>query len=318
MTNVSGMGAGAICLACHNSRNGEHTDFQTQAGNASGAMAPVANQAAPLTGFGRALHTAAQGDFFFGFNAYFGARYNPSAHLAVADTCVGCHFQATTASEVAAQQTTNHSFVIDSTVCATCHTAGVDGKALQAANKAQLDGLRNLLASKMLTTINAALAAGPLVATAYDPVNNVYSAANAVTIPQGTTVGAVGYMPIGTAADVYGKTAQAGIKMTLSAPVASITFMNGDGSTNNVQTNVTNVSLSLLSTSLYLAPVAPATKPTVTPFAAPTAVAANVQVLYKAYWNAVLLNNDSTFGVHNPSFFNTVVANTSAQLEALP
>ena len=28
LTNISGMGAGAICATCHNSRNGEHTDFR--------------------------------------------------------------------------------------------------------------------------------------------------------------------------------------------------------------------------------------------------------------------------------------------------
>ena len=39
-----------------------------------------------------------------------------------------------------------------------------------------------------------------------------------------------------------------------------------------------------------------------TPWGAPTADAANVQVLYKAYWNLTLLNDDNTFGVHNPAF----------------
>jgi predicted CXXCH cytochrome family protein len=315
MTNISGMGSGAICISCHNSRNGEHTDFQTQAGNSAGIMAPVA----ALTGFGRGPHTAAQGDFFFGFNAYFGPRMNPSAHMAVADTCVGCHYKAVTASDVAAKETANHSFLVDNTICANCHSSNVDGAGLEAANKTQLDGLRALFASKLTTTINAALAAGPLWAQAYDPAHNVSTSAANVVIPQGTVVSAVSYQPIAaTPEDDYGKTAQAGITMTLSAPIASITFVNADGSTNNVQTNVSKISFSLVSTSLYLAPVPPATKPTVTPFAAPTAVAANVQVLYKSYWNMLLLNDDSTFGIHNPSFFNQVVGNTTAQLEALP
>jgi hypothetical protein len=55
-----------------------------------------------------------------------------------------------------------------------------------------------------------------------------------------------------------------------------------------------------------------------TPWSAPTASAANVQVLYKAYWNLTLLNNDNTFGVHNPAFFTRVAAGTTAQLGALP
>ena len=46
--------------------------------------------------------------------------------------------------------------------------------------------------------------------------------------------------------------------------------------------------------------------------------AANVQVLYKAYWNMALLNNDNTFGIHNPAFFQQVVGATTARLQALP
>ena len=57
-------------------------------------------------------------------------------------------------------------------------------------------------------------------------------------------------------------------------------------------------------------------KPTV--FAAPTANAANVQVLYKAYWNLFLLTNDNTFGIHNPGFYNAVLTATSSQLKVLP
>ena len=55
-----------------------------------------------------------------------------------------------------------------------------------------------------------------------------------------------------------------------------------------------------------------------TVFAAPTANAANVLVLYKAYWNMVLLNNDNTFGIHNPAFFDAVCQATTVKLSALP
>jgi hypothetical protein len=327
LTNISGMGAGAICTTCHNSRNGEHTDFLTQAGNANGQMAPVANQAAPLTGFGRGPHSASQTDMFFGFNAYFGGRTNPSAHMAVTDTCAGCHYKAVTASDVAAKQTSNHAFVVDNTICSNCHSSNVDGVALESANQAQLDGLRALFAQKLTTTINTALASGSLWAQAYDPASNTYSSPSSATAQAkynvtltsaNGPVKSITYAPIGTASDVYGTTAQAAVTLTLSTPIPSITFVNADGSNNNTQTNVTSVTVSLLNTSLYLAGATPTTTPTVTPFTAPTAVPANVQVLYKAYWNMVLINNDNTFGIHNPSFFTSVVANTTAALRALP
>jgi hypothetical protein len=310
LTNVSGMGSGAICLSCHNSRNGEHTDFATQTGNASGIMGPGA-----LTSFS-APHAAAQGDVYFGFNAYFGNRMSPSPHMAVADTCAGCHYKVTTASEQAAQQTSNHSFVADNTVCVACHSANVDGAALQATYKSELDSLRTLFAGKTLTTINAALGAGNLVARAYDPVANVYSSTSSsslnVLIPMASgPVAQIDYAPIGTT--VYGGAAVAGITLHLAAPV-TVQFVNADGTPNGGPQPVSNLTVPL--TALKLPP--PPSGPEQTPFNAATANPTNVQVLYKAYWNLSLLNNDNTFGIHNPAFYDAVFANTTNQLKALP
>jgi hypothetical protein len=43
----------------------------------------------------------------------------------------------------------------------------------------------------------------------------------------------------------------------------------------------------------------------------------DIQILIKAYWNLTLLSYDNTFGIHNPTFFNTVVTNTTEQLQTL-
>jgi cytochrome c553 len=139
----------------------EHTDFSTQipqSVNTGTAGAPVWASTGvmvpgPLATFS-APHTSAQADVFFGFNAYFGPRLAPSAHMAVANSCAGCHAETPTARQVAAGETSNHSFVADGTICARCHGSGVDGQALQAANRMQLDQLRNLWASKLLTNLN--------------------------------------------------------------------------------------------------------------------------------------------------------------------
>jgi hypothetical protein len=310
LTNVSGLGAGAICLSCHNSRNGEHSDFATQSPGAGGILGPGA-----LTGFS-GPHAAAQGDVYFGFNAYFGSRFNPSAHLAVADTCAGCHYKVTTASEQAAQQTSSHSFVADDTVCASCHSASLDGAALRAGYKAKLDALRTLFASKTLTTINAALASGSLVARAYDPATGLYSSTSSsvldVTIPTASgPVAQIDYTPIGAVA--YGGPAVAGLTLHLAAPI-TVQFVNPDGSNAGSPEAVSSLTVPL--TSLKLPP--PPSGPQQTPFNAATANAANVQVLYKAYWNLALLNDDNTFGVHNPSFYDAVLAGTTSRLQVLP
>jgi hypothetical protein len=308
LTNVSGMGAGAVCLTCHSSRDGEHSDFATQVADGSGILGPGA-----LTGFS-APHAASQGDVYFGFNAYFGSRYDPSPHMAVTGTCAGCHFAVTTASEQAAKQTSNHSFVVDETICAACHSASLDGATVQAGYRAELDGLRTVFAGKTLTTINAALAAGSLVARAYDPASQLYSSTGAsnVTIPTAAgPVTAIDYAAVGAA--VYGPGAIVGLTLHLVAPV-TVQLVNADGSSNGSPRSISDLTVTLASLELP----APPSGPQQTPFSAATANPASVQVLYKAYWNMELLNNDTTFGIHNPGFYESVVTNTTSQLEALP
>ncbi len=65
---ISGVGAGAVCMACHNTRNGE-TDDSTAATLSTTA------------GVSRAGHDGPQTDVLFGVNAYFVPTSNPSPHL---------------------------------------------------------------------------------------------------------------------------------------------------------------------------------------------------------------------------------------------
>ncbi len=50
----------------------------------------------------------------------------------------------------------------------------------------------------------------------------------------------------------------------------------------------------------------------------PPWVNGDIETLIKAYWNLTLLSYDNTFGIHNPTFFNNVVANTSEQARDRP
>jgi predicted CXXCH cytochrome family protein len=306
LTNVSGMGAGMICVTCHNSRDGEHTDTATMAPNASGVMVPTT-----LASF-MSPHAASQADAMFGFNAYFVNRLSPSPHLAVADTCAGCHFVAPTAAETAAKQTSNHSFVVDKTICASCHSDNVDGQGLEAANKAELDQLRNLWASTLISPLAAALAAAPgatILARAYDPTTGLYSSKSAST--SNVTIGAVpiaaAYASLTTSA--YGPAASAGVTLTLATPV-TVQWVDTNG--NPVGVPVTTSTLTVSPATLTVSSGA------TTIFQAPSANASDVLVLYKGYWNIVLLNNDNTFGIHNPGFYDAVLDATTAQLAALP
>ena len=278
MNGVSGMGTGMICASCHNTRNGEHSDF---------VAAPTSYEAP---------HAAAQTDVVFGFNAYFVERYAPSVHLAVANTCAGCHYKAVTASEVAAQQTSSHSFVVDNTVCATCHAASIDGAALEAGYQAQLDALGVAIAGKVEDLIVAALlpagGAGYQV-RAWDPTSGDYSSTGASNVLLTAAPTSIDHMEIA---------GQIGFILHLPAPV-TVALVDGTGAPAG----------SLQTADLYV----PAGS-ILSNAATPAALFAPSSDYYRALWNYYLLDDDGTKGIHNPTFFSSVISATSAKVAALP
>jgi hypothetical protein len=139
-------GAGALCMVCHNTRNGARGDFVTTS-SIGGPHAPV------------------QTDLFLGVNAYFmGAGGNVSRHAAVEDTCVGCHVNLAPAGLKVAS--TNHTFATDGTICQKCHSdsVGLDGL------EGQFMVARGNLEKAFATAVSAALNTG----TSSAPVYNYY------------------------------------------------------------------------------------------------------------------------------------------------
>jgi hypothetical protein len=341
MDNIAGMGSGLICATCHNSRNGEHTDYASNTTDGNGNFIPLPG----LVSFS-GPHSSAQSDVVFGFNAYFTPRITPSAHLAVKDTCAGCHVKIATAAEQASMETSNHSFRADNTICGACHGENVNGEALQAANQLQLDGLRQLWASKTLTTIKNAINYVPPTGTmdvalrAYDPITNAYSTTGS-TITTSTT-GAVHLdtTNVPTKVDAY-YTASGTLLLAITVP-NPVTFqpINSSGPVGSpVTTNVLIASASTLVTNQAVPTTLPWWTATAkyTVFSVPTPASGtttvsypalpappawvnvnDVQTLYKTYWNFSVLINDKTLGIHNPSFFNKVIEATSAKLMAMP
>ncbi len=147
--SVVGAGKGAICFVCHNSRNGARSDqLNGVYSNNSNPGTPVA-----VTSIG-SPHDAAQGDVVAGRNAFFVGAYRPSAHLGVEDTCVGCHMRSYAAGLDGTGS--NHTWRIDSTVCASCHGGAkipVDGVALQGQFDAAVGDLAAALSSVGQATV---------------------------------------------------------------------------------------------------------------------------------------------------------------------
>jgi cytochrome c553 len=126
---ATGVGRGAICITCHNSRNGEpvsgggnptlHEDGDTNWGT---------QVSSTVNGYSEP-HRAAQGDVLMGRNAYYvtGAR---SQHSFLADTCGACHLQLTTpppAFSGGGLYGTNHGFKASPDICTKCHGSYTGG-----------------------------------------------------------------------------------------------------------------------------------------------------------------------------------------------
>jgi hypothetical protein len=161
--SVQGAGAGALCMVCHNSRNGARGDLfngvYTNFPLPGLTPADGANYF-NVTSIG-APHEAAQTDVYAGQNAFY-VGSSPSRHMAVSDTCVGCHMQTTPeffpdGVTLYKATNTNHTWHIDTTICAECHGAAgdVNGEGLQAQFDAEAADLLNAMTAKSLSILTA-------------------------------------------------------------------------------------------------------------------------------------------------------------------
>jgi len=143
---ATAVGNGALCMTCHNTRNGAHND----------SVAGIIDDRAP--------HTAAQADVLMGENAYFvdvGAR---AAHSYIEDSCTKCHMVLTPPPAEFSYNLggTNHSFEASTEICADCHGA-YDGGSLTEAIAHKLEELKETIEEAIITEITAQTDAGNVV-----------------------------------------------------------------------------------------------------------------------------------------------------------
>ncbi len=148
-----GVGRGAICMTCHNSRRGLHNDtlFGEIAGTSDTSRAP---------------HGSAQSDMLMGQNAYFvntGIRGN---HSLVEDTCVNCHMEQTPppAALSYALGGTNHTFAASDQICSNCHGLSFNAAGVQEAFAASIDDLKVLVEIALLSLMEDEIALGNVIA----------------------------------------------------------------------------------------------------------------------------------------------------------
>ena len=133
-----GVGKGALCMTCHNTRNGLHND---NTGNLTSYSAP---------------HTAAQGDVLMGQNAYFVDVGVRSKHSFIKDTCVTCHMELTPPpAEFSYEGSgTNHAFNASLVICSKCH-GEFDGGTLQESVEATIKELSEKMSAYLLNKMPA-------------------------------------------------------------------------------------------------------------------------------------------------------------------
>ena len=199
---VSGVGKGALCMACHNTRNGAHGD---NAGLPTSYSAP---------------HTAAQTDMLMGQNGYFVGAFNTSMHSAVSDTCVGCHMQAP-----ATPTYSGHGFVVDNDLCVSCHSPLVDGYGLQAQVEEALEEVEAAIAERVISEfitpeINTV---GTWYIRAWDPATGLFSTST-------TTASDVALTETPNSATLVEPNGEIGLLFDLSTPV-TVTWTDGSVTT---------------------------------------------------------------------------------------
>jgi hypothetical protein len=288
---VSGAGPGQLCMACHQGRRGIRDD----------AHAALTSHQAP--------HQGPQADVVLGKNFFFLGDLTRtgstiSRHFeAVEGACVGCHMKFGT--EQIKPTSTNHSFIVDKTVCTNCHP-GASGEQLFSVFEGGMADLSAAAAGRLVKYLTDYAATGsggpaPVYLRAWDPVSDSFTSADASSNSQDALSTVL--LPAIPAAsdlslrDIHGRQ---GAVLRLAAPI-SLQFNGGAGTAQSVSTLYFQIG-SLKSTNSdaaqanYLVPLA--------------------SNLTKALWNYFMLESDRSKGAHNPTFVMNVLGTTTGILKS--
>jgi len=144
-----GVGRGAICMTCHNTRRGLYNDKTWDSLSASDKS--------------RAPHLGAQADVLMGQNAFFVDTGKRGPHSFVRDTCVRCHMEETPPPADLSYNLggTNHTFYASNQICAECHSeVSKSAPFVQEATEAALEELKANIEEAALSLVEDLVAEG--------------------------------------------------------------------------------------------------------------------------------------------------------------
>jgi hypothetical protein len=313
---ISGVGEGALCMACHNGFKGEHTDLKN---TAPYAETPSMSQAT---------------EALFGFNTFFGPEYTPSPHLAIQDTCAGCHVKLPTAAEADAGYSSNHAFVTDLTICQNCHgSSAVDGNAIQTQVKSELATLASTISTAVQTHVMNANAAGGLcvqVTKISDPACVSGSCASAQVVsavrPFPTPASNV-WIPMSNITKVVSSGTSTSVTISVSPGIniqyfdpQTLALVNTTSASKSLSVPIYTILSGVAQAScaaggVYNGGVVGTNANQLLPMTDVGSAPTNATVPAKAIWNYTELNGEASYGIHNLPWTSAVIGNTMAQLE---
>jgi len=300
---VGSVGTGAVCMVCHNSR-----PAYAEVDDTSVTRNGLTSSSTLIT-----PHNGTQTDVLYGANAYFAPTTTPSPHLAVADTCAGCHHIANAAQKDAGQ-TSNHSFIADLSICSTCHAAAFDGASIQNQTEVQMAQLDQAIFGAIGTLLSNA---GTYNTTVRDAQTLDYlcltgGGAPAVYLPISSAPAT--YAPFAVSAGPPVHTTQwrslSSVEVTFAAnPFTSMANLAECGSTSApaVIPGVTYQGGAVVIS------IGAAQQGTTHSLSGMPIVSA-VSITGKSIYNEALLNNDLSLGIHNLPFTQNLIAATLARL----
>ena len=311
-----GLGKGALCSTCHNSRNGVHNDSNTYIAPGQVTIGSV--------------HDSTAAEVVLGQNMYFVTPGQRGGHSYIQDTCVHCHMELSPqpANFSYPGTGTNHSFAADVGICVNCH-GNFDGGSIQDATKASLTNLLNFigdgikkkfaalgansatktiwaLARRNMTDATAAYSHAAAANTAApNQISNAYTDITPYNIMIDLSAN-----PVKSVSMIEDNTT---FQVTLTNPI-SITWVDSKGNTlTSLGTNgVESVSSFYVSLSTMRADNGSGTGPStlLDGTECPISQVGNVN---KALWNYISLYREGSWGIHNPGFTNTVIGATMSQ-----
>lgn len=262
------VGRGALCITCHNTRNALHN-----------IDAPPTSYSAP--------HTAAQGDMLMGENAYLVSAGRRSPHSYIKDVCAKCHMEETPPpAELSYQLSgTNHTFKATISICSSCHSATLDGKALQEGIAEKEHKLAGAMSAYLLKKIPAQIYVKDYTPHTYN--GKPYDLKSDALVVEKANLAAV--EPV----EPHG---QQGFLFKFKEPLVFTYKPTGEA----------QHTMSLKEAEVQLGDITTDGK---------TALIALDDVLVKVGWNFFLIEGDGSKGVHNPAFSMEVLDASIAALK---